>query len=160
MVSETDLFIRSQKDQRFKDVLNKQNPVMLCDWNAGTPQHNMGVDSTAWVRVTFVQAVHQGSSNTLLLSTFCGQRTVQLRMCYLQTQDTKCSQWLQSQVCSEPCSLLGLMCAHHVWAWPEIIDPETSRISSREEIKAECQIFAIQDKWRWVKNMADVNQTF
>lgn len=41
MVSETDLFIRSQKDQRFKDVLNKQNPAMLCDWNAGTPQHNI-----------------------------------------------------------------------------------------------------------------------
>lgn len=41
IVSETDLFIRSQKDERSKDVLNKQTPAMLCDWKAGTPQHNI-----------------------------------------------------------------------------------------------------------------------
>lgn len=68
------------KKMRFKNALNKQNPAMLCK-----TQHNI-VDSTAWVRVTFVQAVHEGFSNTLLLSTFCGHGTVQLRMSCFQTQ--------------------------------------------------------------------------
>lgn len=139
--SETALFIRSQKDERFKDVLNKQNPAMLSDWNAGSPQHNSlgpsDICSKLCTKALQTPCRCPPSVDTELSN--WGYAASRLKL-------LECLQWVQSQVCTEPCHLPGLMCAHHVWAWPEIIDPKTERVSSREEIKAECLIFDIQHK--------------
>lgn len=124
---------------------------MLCDWNDGTPQHNfmwtlqLGSES----RVTYLfKAVHQGSSNSLLVWT----QNHAIEDILLPDSSLRV-QSVQSLVCTELCSLPGLVYAHWVWAWSEIIDPETGRISIKEETKAECLIFDTWDRWRWVKNV-------
>lgn len=62
---------------------------MLRDWNAGTPQHNIVWSLELGSEWHLFQAVQNGSSNTLLLSTFSGYRTMQLRICCFQTQAAK-----------------------------------------------------------------------
>lgn len=94
------------------------------------------------------KTVHQGSSNSLLVWT--QNHAIED---ILLPDSSLCVQLAQSLVCTELCSLPGLVYAHWVWAWSEIIDPETGRISIKEEIKAECLIFDTWDRWRWVKNV-------